>query len=95
MNSIPNNLPAFTARRVGTNAFELLDADGQVIGWTVDSFWAGLIVSLLNRVEEEGLGKMLGPHSYIEGHATPETQSTSEARRQLGVAFSDAGPLFY
>ena len=47
---LSNNAP-FNARRVGTTGHEILDPDGQVIAWTVDSVWAAVIVALLNQTE--------------------------------------------
>jgi len=43
---LSNNAP-FNARRVGTTGHEILDPDGQVIAWTVDSVWAAVLVALL------------------------------------------------
>ena len=46
----------YSMRRSGSVGHEVL-ADGQVIAWTVDGWWAAMIVGLLNRAETEGLGR--------------------------------------
>lgn len=38
---------AFVCRRVGTNGYEILNANG-VIAWAVDEYWAMLIVKALS-----------------------------------------------
>ena len=45
---------SFTYRLVGTTGCEIL-ADGVVVAWTTDGYWAAIIVGLLDRVEDEGL----------------------------------------
>lgn len=45
----------FTARKVGSSGHEILDPGGSVVAWTVDGYWADIIVALLNRVEQVGL----------------------------------------
>ena len=37
---------SFQARRVGTTGHEITDPNGQVIAWTVDAYWAMVIVRL-------------------------------------------------
>ena len=55
----------YTARRIGTTGCEIIDPDGEVIAWTVDDHWAGIITALLNGLERDGLAAQLemGPHS--------------------------------
>jgi hypothetical protein len=52
-------METYVARRSGSVGHEVL-LDGEVIAWTVDEAWAMVIASLLNRVEAEGLGCLLG-----------------------------------
>jgi len=60
-----NTLPAFTAHRIATCGCEIKGPEGDVIAWTVDEVWAGVIVALLNRLDAEGLRTIRGPDSYI------------------------------
>jgi hypothetical protein len=57
----------FTINRVGTTGHEIL-ADGEVIAWTTEGYWALMIAALLNRVETEGLA-----HKDIPGCDTRPT----------------------
>jgi hypothetical protein len=41
----------FCARASGSVGCEILDPDGDVIAWTVDGWWAAIIVGLLNGAE--------------------------------------------
>jgi hypothetical protein len=50
----------FSFRRVGTTGHEIRDPDGNVVAWAADEPWAALTAFLLNQVEAEGLGGMLG-----------------------------------
>ena len=43
----------YSTRRSGSVGHEVL-LDGQVIAWTVNGWWAAVIVGLLNGVEVEG-----------------------------------------
>ena len=47
-------IDAYSARRVGTTGCEIVGPEG-VIAWTIDDYWASIIVALLNRTENEGL----------------------------------------
>lgn len=40
-------------RRVGSKGHEILDANGQVIAWAVDDYWATLIARALSEVADE------------------------------------------
>ena len=51
----------FSSRLVGTAGCEIVGPDG-VIGWTVDSAWAVLVVTLLNGAEEVSLTPPCGKH---------------------------------
>jgi hypothetical protein len=59
----------FAIRRVATSGHEICDPNGRVVAWTVDEPWALLIAFLLNRVETEGLWRMVGAGG--EGDTTP------------------------
>ena len=41
-------MSGYTTRRCGSTGHEILDANGDVIAWTVDGRWAATIVALLN-----------------------------------------------
>jgi hypothetical protein len=47
-------MESYAARASGSIGYEIL-ADGEVIAWTVDGYWALVIVALLDRIEAEGL----------------------------------------
>ena len=49
---------AYTARSSGPG-FEIVGPDG-VIAWTIDVYWATIIVAFLNRIEMEGLTALCG-----------------------------------
>lgn len=67
---------SFTARKVASTGHEVIDPGGNVIAWTVDAYWAAIIVALLNRVEQGGLGDS-GHHAAAGGMvAMPEPQIT-------------------
>ena len=42
----------YVARRCGTVGCEILNQDGKVVAWTVDSIWAARIVQLLEMASE-------------------------------------------
>ena len=42
----------FTARASGSVGCEILDPDGEVVAWTVDGWWAAVIVGLPDEAEE-------------------------------------------
>jgi hypothetical protein len=42
----------YVARASGSVGCEILDPDGEVVAWTVDGWWAAVIVGLLNGAEE-------------------------------------------
>lgn len=46
---------SFTIQQSGTLGYKTIDLDGLVVAWTTESYDAGLIVALSNRVEREGL----------------------------------------
>ena len=41
----------YTARNSGSVGCEIL-ADGEVVAWTLDGYWAAVIIDLLERAEE-------------------------------------------
>jgi hypothetical protein len=41
---------SFQYRRSGINGCEICDPDGQVVAWTVDVGWAGIIIGALNMI---------------------------------------------
>ena len=43
----------FTFRRVGTSGCEIL-ADGKVVAWTTNGYWAAIIVAVLDGAEHGG-----------------------------------------
>jgi hypothetical protein len=43
---------AFTARPVGTTGHEILAPDGKVVAWTVNDYWAAVVVDAMNRQSE-------------------------------------------
>lgn len=45
-------LDRYSTRPVGTTGQEIL-VDGEVVGWTVDHYWALRILAALARTEEE------------------------------------------
>jgi hypothetical protein len=55
----------FTYRCTGTRCCELIDPDGLVFAWAIDPAWAGLIVGLLNAVEENGFPRPAPVHHII------------------------------
>ena len=64
----------FTFRPVGTNGCEIL-ADGVVVAWTTDGYWAAVIVELLERVEQEGshdlMTRLRWPADDPQQHLSP------------------------
>jgi len=42
----------FAARPCGSTGHEILNQDGEVVAWTVDSVWAARIVELLEMAAE-------------------------------------------
>ena len=48
----------FSIRRVATTGHEILNPDGEAIGWTMTKHWALLIAALLNQVEADGLSRL-------------------------------------
>jgi hypothetical protein len=57
---MPKQTEAFTTRRIATTGHEIRDPNGTVIAWAATEPWAALIAFLLNRMEAEGLGSVLG-----------------------------------
>ena len=49
-------LGKFATRPVGTTGHEIL-ADGKVVAWTVDGYWALRLLSLLVKADEDGRTK--------------------------------------
>jgi hypothetical protein len=39
----------YTARASGSTGQEILNPDGEIVAWTVDGWWAAIIVGLLNQ----------------------------------------------
>jgi hypothetical protein len=67
----------FAYRRTGTCGCEIIDPDGEVFAWTVDSARAGLIVGLLNWVEENGLSRPAQCHQH-SGGIGPVEENTAD-----------------
>ena len=59
----------YTARASGSAGHEIL-ADGEIVAWTVDGWWAGIIVGLLNRAED---GDPCGCAAQMNGETRPPT----------------------
>jgi len=45
--------PGYSYRKSGMAGCELLNLDGKVFAWTLDEYWAVLIVALLNLNKSE------------------------------------------
>ena len=45
-------IAAYSSRQVGRTGHEILGPDGNVFCWTIDRYWAELIVALLNGADE-------------------------------------------
>jgi hypothetical protein len=58
--STTNNAP-FTTRHVGSTGHEILSADGYVVAWTVDEYWAVVVVEAMNRADADGLSEQPDP----------------------------------
>ena len=41
---------SYIYRQSGINGCELLDANGNVFAWTMDSAWAAVLIDLLNAI---------------------------------------------
>jgi hypothetical protein len=66
-------MDGFSTRRSGSVGHEILNWDGEVIAWTVDGYWAAVIVNLLDWAEHE---TMHGPATCLprpadDGHPRP------------------------
>jgi hypothetical protein len=55
MNEEP--LLEYVARASGSVGCEIIDPNGEIVAWTVDGWWAAVIVGLLNRVDADGLSR--------------------------------------
>jgi hypothetical protein len=63
-------------RRIATTGCEVLTANGQVIGWTIDEHWAAVIVQALNvnsPPSPQGDGGLL-PSKDLHQRYRPEAQ---------------------
>jgi hypothetical protein len=41
----------YVPRASGTAGYEIIDPEGEIVAWTVDGWWASVIVDLLNDTE--------------------------------------------
>ncbi len=48
-------MDGFSTRRSGSVGHEIVTPEGEIVAWTVDGWWAAVIVALLNDAEERGL----------------------------------------
>jgi hypothetical protein len=57
----------FTARSSGSSGYEVL-ADGEVVAWTVDGYWAAAITAMLNENEARPGPATCLPRPADDGH---------------------------
>jgi len=69
----PDAQGPFAARRVATTGYEIITPHGEVIAWTVDGYWANIIVTLLTR---SGLSD-IGPHAASGGMGAVSDSTTT------------------
>jgi hypothetical protein len=62
---------SFTFRLVGTSGCEIL-VDGEVVAWTVDSWWAAAIVDLLNGAEAQSACLLVAVDGAAGNPSIPE-----------------------
>jgi hypothetical protein len=72
----------FTARKVASSGHEVFDPNGNVIAWTVDGYWAAVIVALLNRLELGGFGD--DSHIAATGGNVAPKHSVATSRQDAG-----------
>ena len=80
-------MDTYTARQSGTVGHEIL-ADGEIIAWTVDGYWAAVIVAMLNGAKgysrklphiASDSGNAPGPGNDPGGDVGEDTEATARA----------------
>ena len=65
----------YIARPSGSVGHEILNPSGDIIGWTVDGYWAAVIVALLNGAE--GCGPGLPCPASREAKTEPDCRAST------------------
>jgi hypothetical protein len=73
---------AFTTRRVGTTGHEILAPNGTVVAWTVDGYWAAVMVAAMNEAPSEYQTASRTPDSALVD-PQPDVDLEPVARRAI------------
>jgi hypothetical protein len=65
-------MDVYVARASGAAGYDILDPEGEVVAWTVNGWWASVIVDLLNDAEVQAPCLLAALHEAAGNPFAPE-----------------------